>query len=245
MLKQIGYALYSVYFILIAIATYILFSIPIQIAYPFLGSKKHEYYAFFSKMWAVSILVLTGLLPKVHGKWPKDKGPYIYLFNHQSQLDILIALAVLPVGFKFVAKEELFKIPFLGDSLRKNGYISIKRQQAREAAAALEKVKSAIDKGLSILIFPEGTRTVTGEIGAIKRGSIMVAFETKTPLLPAIINPAHLIMPKGSYFLRPRRIHLQIGAPIILDWENQTRDYTIESAAKIESMLKAQLQQIA
>ena len=245
MMKQIGYAVYSVYFILVAITTYILFSIPIQIAYPFLGKKKHEHYAFFSKMWAISILVLTGLLPRIHSNWPKDKGPYIYLFNHQSQLDILIALAVLPVGFKFVAKEELFKIPFLGDSLRKNGYISIKRQQAREAAAALEKVKSAIKAGLSILIFPEGTRTVSGEIGAIKRGSIMVAFETKTPLLPVIINPAHRIMPKGSYLLRPRRIHLQVGEPIVLDWENQTRDYTLQSAALVESTMKAQLKKIA
>ena len=245
MLKQIGYALYSVYFIFVSVATYLIYSIPIQIAYPFLGKKKHERYAFFAKMWAVTILALTGLLPKVHGKRPTDNGPYVYLFNHQSQLDILIALAVLPVGFKFVAKEELFKIPFLGDSMRKNGYIPIKRQQAREAAAALEKVKSAIAQGLSILIFPEGTRTRTGAIGTIKRGSIMVAFETQTPMLPVVINPAHQIMPKGSFFLRPQRIDVQVGRPIVLDWDNKTRDYTIQSAADIETTLKAQLAQIA
>ena len=245
MLKQIGYALYSVYFILVTVILYFLFSIPIQIAYPFLGEKKHERYAFFAKMWAVSILALTGMLPTIHGQFPKDNRPYIYLFNHQSQLDILIALAVLPVGFKFVAKEELFKVPFLGDCLRKNGYLSIKRQQAREAAAALDKVKACIAKGLSILIFPEGTRTVTGDIGAVKRGSIMVAFQTQTPLLPVVLNPAHLIMPKGSFFLRPRRIHIQVGAPMVFDWDNQNRDYTIQSAALIESTLKAQLARIA
>ncbi len=245
MLKQIGYAFYSVYFIFIAVATYIIYSIPIQIAYPFLGKKKHERYAFFAKMWAVTILALTRLTPKIHGQWPDKKEPYIYLFNHQSQLDILIALAVLPIGFKFVAKEELFKIPFLGDSLRKNGYIPIKRQQAREAVAALEKVKGAIASGLSILIFPEGTRSRTGAIGSIKRGSIMVAFETKTPMLPVVINPAYLIMPKGSFFLRPQRIDVQVGSPIILDWENKNREYTLQSAALMETTLKTQLAQIA
>lgn len=244
MLRQIGYVLFSLYFVVVTVTTFILFSIPIQLAYPFLGSQKHERYAFFGKLWANTILFLTGLRPKRHGVWPKEKGPFIYLFNHQSQLDILIALAVLPAGFKFVAKEELFKVPFLGDAMRKSGYISIKRQNAREAVATLDKVRSMIEKGMSILIFPEGTRTLTGDIAPIKRGSIMVAFETKTTILPVVINPAHLVMPKGSFLLRPRRIHLQVGIPIDLDWNNQTRDYTIEAAATIESALKAQLQKL-
>jgi 1-acyl-sn-glycerol-3-phosphate acyltransferase len=229
---------------LVAIFAYILFSIPILIAYPFLGKKKHERYAFFSKMWAMTILATTGLLPRVHNKWPKGKGPYIYIFNHQSQLDILIALAVLPVGFKFVAKEELFRVPFLGDSMRRNGYISIKRQQAREASATLDKIKGLVKEGKSILIFPEGTRTMTGEIGSVKRGSIMVAFETRTPLLPITINPAHKILPKGSFLLRPRHLHINIGKPIVLDWDNMERSYTLQAATLVEQTLKDQLREI-
>ncbi|MEK6558053.1 MAG: lysophospholipid acyltransferase family protein [Candidatus Margulisiibacteriota bacterium] len=244
MIKNMLYFVYSVYFFIIIIAIYILFSIPILLVYPFLGEKKHYYYSVFAKYWARTILVLVGLDPKISGRLPQSQSPFIYVFNHQSQLDILIALAFLPAGFLFVAKEELFKIPLLGDSMRRCGYIPIKRNEARKANETLRTLRELIDKGTSILIFPEGTRSLDGQIGLVKRGSIMVAFETQTPLLPVVINPAYRIMPKGSFLLRPARIRLQIGVPLLFDWENRDRAYTQEASAKIQGELNQLLQKI-
>ena len=245
MLRPFIYLLYSLYFFIIIVTTYGLFSIPILAIYPFLGKKRHRCYAFVAKYWAKATLIMTGLYPRVRGTMPKNKGPYIYLFNHQSQLDILIALAFLPPGFLIVAKEELFAVPVLGFSMRRCGYIPIKRNQARKATETLEQLNDLIQQGTSILIFPEGTRSLTGKIGPIKRGSIMVAFETKTPLLPIVINPAYQIMPKGSLFLQPHRLKLQIGEPLIFDWSNRERDYTMKAAETIENVLSQQLTRLA
>ena len=229
MLRQFFYLIYSLYFFVVVVVSFVLFSLTILPAYPFLGQRKHFYYALWAKKWGQTILWLTGLSPKVTGELPKDKGPWIFLLNHQSQLDILIALAFLPAGFLFVAKEELFKIPLLGHSMRFCGYIPIRRNQSRKSAETLNQLKQLIAEGTSVLIFPEGTRSLTGKLGPIKRGSLVLAYESKTRSIPIVMNPAYQIMPKGSFFLRPQHIRITVGQPITFDWNDPKPDYTAQA----------------
>ncbi len=244
MITNIFRALYSVYFILITIFFFVVYTIPITFMYPFWGKKKHYNYAVWGKIWAQSILFATCLYPKISGNFPKKGSSNIFVLNHQSQIDILIALAVLPAGFIFIAKEDLFKVPFLGMSMKKCGYIPIKRESPKESTKTLEKIKQLVQEGKSVLIFPEGTRSTTGKIGAVKRGSIMLAFDTKTALLPVVLNPAYKIMPKGSLFLHHQPLKVIFGAPIHFDWENKNRNYTIHAAKKVEEELNVLMNKI-
>ncbi|MDD5456071.1 MAG: lysophospholipid acyltransferase family protein [Candidatus Margulisbacteria bacterium] len=236
--------LYSLYFIFISFFLYFLFSIPIFITYPFLGRKKHYYYSVFARAWARTILFLCGLYPKITGRMSDAGKSYIYIFNHQSQLDILIALAVLPPGFLFIAKEELFNIPLLGSSMKKCGYIAINRKNTKKARETIEQINEMVRKGTSILIFPEGTRSRTGKLGTVKRGTIMIAFDTETPLLPVVLNPAYKVMPKGSLFLKRQPIRLVFGHPLVFDWTNRSREYSIKTAENIEKILSEMLAKI-
>jgi 1-acyl-sn-glycerol-3-phosphate acyltransferase len=203
-----------------------------------MGPKRHFAYCVAGKIWATTILVLTGLYPKKSGINPNPRRQYIYTFNHQSQLDILVALAILPPGFLFVAKESLFKVPFIGFSMRRSGYISIKRENAKQAAKTLQVIKDRINEGVSVLIFPEGTRTEDGSIGKVKRGSILIAFQTRIPLMPVIINPLHQILPKGKILFQYKLPRVVYGDELIFDWDNLNRQYTIDAAAEIEKTFK-------
>ena len=235
--------IYSVYVIATTILLFILYSIPASILYPFGGAKRHYNYSCWARIWAKTCLLFTGLYPEVKGDINNLKQ-CIYVFNHQSQLDTLIALAILPPGFLFIAKEELFKVPFLGNALKRCGYIPIKRQNSKNAANTLLEVQKRITAGSSVLVFPEGTRSITGKIGQVKRGGIMLAFDTKTDLLPVVINPAWKIMPKGSFLLSPQKIQIIFGERIAFDWENKNRNYTIEAAKQVELALNTLLQKL-
>ena len=237
--------IYTVYFILIVLGTYFFFSAIILPVYPFLGEKRFLSYRFFAKLWGATSLFLTGLYPKKTGRIPKSKEAKLYVLNHQSQIDILIALAILPSGFLFIAKEDLFKAPLLGWSMKLAGYIPIKRANARQSNKTLQQVQSLVKSGMSVLIYPEGTRSMDGSIGKVKRGSIMLAFQTKTPLLPVIINPAYKIMPKKSLLMSYHRLRCIIGEPLAFDWNDQSRDYTIHAAKTVEDTFKTMLQEIA
>ena len=238
-------SIFTLYFIFAVVFLWIVLTIPTTLLYPFFGKYRHYFYSVLAKFWAFLCLKVTGLYPKGNlSDFKKIKAPVIYLFNHQSQLDILIALAILPAGFRFVAKQELFKVPFLGYSMKRCGYIPINRNQARDASKTLELLKELITKKTSILIFPEGTRSLTGELGEVKRGSIMLAFQTQTPLLPILINPAYRIMRKGSVALNYEPLQVHVGEKLNYDWANDSRDYTIATAKSIEENMRTLLKTI-
>lgn len=236
--------LYTIYFFFTVFATYFFYSAIILPIYPFLGKRRYHAYRFFAKLWASTALLLTGLYPRKVGQIPHSKEARLFILNHQSQIDILIALAILPTGFSFVAKKELFKAPLLGISMKIAGYIPIERTNARRSNETLQRVQNLVKNGQSILIYPEGTRSINGKIGHIKRGSIMLAFQTGTPLVPVIINPAYKILPKNSLLLSYHRLRCIAGSEIIFNWANQTRDYTMKAAQQIEDTFKALIKEI-
>ncbi|OGI06134.1 MAG: hypothetical protein A2Y40_02625 [Candidatus Margulisbacteria bacterium GWF2_35_9] len=238
MIRKLLSIIYTAYFFFIVLLTYIFYSLIICPLYPFLGRNRHFIYTIFAKAWTRTIVLFSGFRIKIHGEMPKDKGPYIYVINHQSQIDIMLALSFLPPGFFFVAKDSLFKIPIFGSSLRMSGYVSIERSNSKKAAKTLDEVKEMVRQGRSALIYPEGTRGIDGKIGKVKRGSIMIAFQTKTPILPIVMNPTYKAMPKGGVIVHPKKIDISIGSPIIFDWDNNSREYTIDAATHIEETFK-------
>lgn len=165
--------------------------------------------------WAKGILWVCGVKVRVHGKENLDGTvPRIYLCNHQSYFDIFGLLAFLPVQFKFVMKKELMSLPFLGIAMRRAGYIGIDREDPRKALKGMNEAAEKVKKGVSILVFPEGTRSPTGELQPFKPGAFHIALKSHCEIVPLAIVGSRLIVPKGSLRIRSGAFDLRIGKAI-------------------------------
>ncbi|MGD8664916.1 MAG: lysophospholipid acyltransferase family protein [Desulfobacterales bacterium] len=168
-----------------------------------------------ARFWGRSILVVSRIKVTVEGLSRIDpQHPYIYMPNHQSNFDIPVLLGHLTVQFRWLAKKELFKIPIFGHAMRKAGYISIDRQNRQSAFESLEVAADKIRNGISVLIFPEGTRSRDGKIRPFKKGGFVTAINAGVPIVPIIINGTRAIMTKGKFRVNPGQIHMSIQEPI-------------------------------
>jgi 1-acyl-sn-glycerol-3-phosphate acyltransferase len=149
---------------------------------------------------------------RIEGRWPGE-GPYVVVANHQSMLDILM-LSRLPREMKWVAKEELFKIPWVGWMLRMSGDIPIRRGDAESGGEALARAKAYLARGMSVMMFPEGTRSAKGTLLPFKSGAFRLALEAGVPVLPIAVHGTAEGMPKGGPWVRPCRAFARILEPV-------------------------------
>ena len=144
---------------------------------------------------------------------PRDQ-PVIYASNHSSMFDIWALFAALPDSVRFVAKKELFKIPLLGGAMRAAGHIPIDRAARKKAFEAYNEAARTIKRGVTPVVFPEGTRSRTGELLPFKNAPFGLAIAAQVPVIPIYVHHTFEILPKGAWRLRPRPIRLLIGKPI-------------------------------
>ncbi|MDP6395982.1 MAG: lysophospholipid acyltransferase family protein [Desulfobacterales bacterium] len=174
-----------------------------------------------AKIWAKSILFASRIRVTVTGYSNIDLGrSYIYMSNHQSNFDIPVLLAYLDTQFRWLAKAELFKIPIFGSSMKRAGYISINRSNRRSAFESLKEAARKIRNGVSVLIFPEGTRSRDGNIRAFKKGGFVLAVDSGVPVVPIVIHGTWSIMSKKGIRIKPGNVVIEILKPI------ETSDYT-------------------
>ncbi len=202
--------------------------------------------AFFSKtgnaphligrLWARSILFVSGIRVTVNGRSNIDTGgSVVFMANHQSNFDIPLLLAHLPVQFRWLAKAELFRIPIFGRAMRGCGYISIDRSDRESAFQSLAAAAGTIKNGTSIVIFPEGTRSPDGTIRAFKKGPFVLAVDAGVPIVPVVIHGTWSIMPKNRRIIKPCRVTLDILPPVETSgYSRSTKDELME---KIRSQL--------
>jgi 1-acyl-sn-glycerol-3-phosphate acyltransferase len=165
--------------------------------------------------WAKGILKVCGVKVIVNGLENVDSNvPRVYMNNHQSFFDIFALLACLPVHFKFILKQELMKIPLLGPAMKKAGYISIDRANPRKAIKSMDEAAEKIRKGASVVIFPEGTRSLDGQLLPFKKGGFILALKSGCDIVPVTIDGSHRIAPKGSLRINRGSFNLHIGKPI-------------------------------
>lgn len=208
------YPLYIPLWVLfLALSTIILGPIAILVLLiPHLDQGARFTYNYLARLWAWINLTLTGVRVKVVGGEKIDfKKPFIVMTNHQSNLDVLALATRLPLQLRWVAKRELLKVPIFGLAIKRMGMIFIDRADPEKAHESMKEAGEKIRSGLTVIVFPEGTRSRDGKLLEFKKGGFVMALQTKTPILPITINGSRFCLPKGGLFsLRPGKIQMVI-----------------------------------
>ncbi len=166
-----------------------------------------------ARLWAKLILKTTGVRATVSGIEVLDpRQSYVLASNHQSIYDIPILFASLPVQLRIVAKASLGSVPFLGWHLQRTGHLLVDRRNP--GAGIVAKMRRLVSESHSLIVFPEGTRSVDGSVGRFKKGTFMVAVDAQLPVVPVSIARSRLVMKKGELTVRPGDVRLTIHAPI-------------------------------
>lgn len=183
-----------------------------------------------ASFWGKFILLISGIRVKVKGLSNIDPNrSYIYMPNHQSYFDIPVLLGCLEVQFRWLAKVELFSIPIFGRAMQVAGYISIDRSDRKSAFRSLSKAAQTIRSGVSVVIFPEGTRTKDGTIGPFKKGGFVLAIDSIAPIVPVVIHGTREIMSRDRLTITPRDVVLEIRPPIeTAGYTRKTKDELME-----------------
>lgn len=171
-----------------------------------------------ARKWAKSALSLNGSVINVTGieNVPKTGG-VLFIANHQSNFDIPILIGFVPRDKGFISKVEFLKIPVFSRWMKYIGCVFIDRGDARQSLIALNQAVERLRKGHSMVIFPEGTRSMDGTVGQFKSGSAKIALKAKVPIVPVTINGSINIMPKGTSSIKPANVKVIVSPPLFLD----------------------------
>ncbi|MBE3086136.1 MAG: 1-acyl-sn-glycerol-3-phosphate acyltransferase, partial [Bacteroidetes bacterium] len=208
----------------VAITAFISFWCVLFSIFPNADNKIHK----AANLWGKILLLICNTKVEVIGKENiLHSKPQIFMANHQSDFDILIALAYIPGQFRWLVKKELFNIPIFGAAMRSAGYIEIDRQNREKALQSLDEAALRIREGKSIMTFPEGTRSRSGEIKPFKQGTFHLAIKSGVSIVPVSIIGSGQIMPKRSLKISSGKVKLVIGKPI------NVKNYTLENRQEL------------
>jgi 1-acyl-sn-glycerol-3-phosphate acyltransferase len=188
------------------------------------------------RTWARWMLRVAGVRVRVEGaERLAEPVPRILVSNHQSWYDVF-ALMSMPGPYRFVAKQELGKIPVFGRAWRSAGHISIDRGDTGSAIRTLDEAGRLMRRDRSsVIIFAEGTRSATGELRPFKKGAFMLALQTGVDIVPVGIQGSRAVLPKGAWRVTPGEIVIRIGDII------HTRDYAFETRTALVKRVRQEV----
>jgi len=190
-----------------------------------------------ARIWARGILFVSRIKVTVNGLKNIDPTQsYVYMSNHQSNFDIPVLLAYLPVQFRWLAKAELFKIPIFGRAMRGAGYVKIDRFNQKAAFESINEAAGKMKNGVSVMIFPEGTRSLDGNIRSFKKGGFVMAVDAGVPIVPVVLKGTWPIMDKSSLRINNGEVSLNIETPIATtDYTRENKDDLIQRVRAVKS----------
>lgn len=200
------YPVFAVLTVITAVVTMLFF--------PF---KNALWLVWVQRLWSRAYFWLTFTKVEVEGGENLTKGQsYVFVANHQSATDVWLIYGYLPVIFKWVMKYELKKVPFIGWGCVAAGHIFINRRSPMLAKKSLDEAEKVLKGGgVSVVVFPEGTRSVDGQVGKFKRGAYLIAFDLNLPIVPITLNGCYDVWKRGSMWINlGKRVKLTIHKPI-------------------------------
>jgi len=168
-----------------------------------------------ARIWSRMILWTSGVHLTVRGLDNIQPGvPCVFCVNHQSHMDIPIVLVAIPGQFRFLSKKELFGIPFLGWHMRRSGYVPIDRGNPRAAVKSIRAAAAQVQKGMPVVIFPEGGTSIEGAILPFKGGGFLLATQSNVDVVPVTIRGSRQVLVPNTYHVRSGKVEVIVGAPI-------------------------------
>jgi 1-acyl-sn-glycerol-3-phosphate acyltransferase len=176
------------------------------------GRAQHQ----ISRIWSRMLLAVSGVKMRIEGLEKIDPGAtYVFVANHRSFMDIPVLLAHLPLQFRFLAKKGLFLIPFLGTHLRRAGHLPVVKDNPRASLKSMsDAVRLLRERGMSVMLFPEGGRSKDGELQEFIEGAAYIAVKSGVPIIPLAMTGTREVLPMGSLQIMSGIVELRIGDPI-------------------------------
>jgi 1-acyl-sn-glycerol-3-phosphate acyltransferase len=197
-------------------------------------SPRGDLYLLYARIWSGWILESLDIPLEVTGRERLEPGrTYVLMSNHQSVFDIFALFRAFDRPFRMVAKRTLFWIPILGWSMWMCGFIPIDRSDRESAIRSLDRAARKIRSGISVLLFPEGTRSRDGTLHPFKKGGFMLALKAGVPVVPVVVLGTDRIMEKGSLEVGRAEVTVRIGEPIATAGRNpKERDRLMEEVRR-------------
>jgi 1-acyl-sn-glycerol-3-phosphate acyltransferase len=168
-----------------------------------------------TRWWGRSLLKVCHIPVEVEGLEHLVPGQaYVFAANHRSNFDIFVLISVLPGRFLWVAKKSLFEVPILGQALSRMGSVSVDRTNLRSAVQSLDRATAIVKSGISMIIFPEGTRALSRELLPFKKGVFIMAIKAGQPIVPVSISGTRFIQAPETIRMSPGPIKVVISPPI-------------------------------
>ena len=181
------------------------------------GNQSHK----IAALWSRLICRWNGIRVEVTGAENiLTDRPQIFIANHQGYYDIFALAGYLAVQLRWVSKAALFRVPFMGWAMSAADYIPVERNNRKQSYQAFLNTLEAIKAGSSVVVFPEGTRSEDGNVGAFKKGSQLLAHRAGVPIIPVTIIGTRNIIRKGSMIIRPGPVRMIISPYVTLDGKN-------------------------
>ena len=175
------------------------------------GRQQHA----IAHLWARTLLLISFSPVKIIGREKlHEHETAVYASNHLSYMDTPVLFAKLPFQFRILAKQSLWKVPFIGWYLNRSGQVAIDQSSARAGVASLNRGVNTLKQGLPLVLFPEGGRAATGQLQAMMSGCAYMAIKAQVPLIPLTLVGTYELLPIHVYALYPRPLLIVVGDPI-------------------------------
>ena len=243
-------ALYLLYQIIFALPVMIVVTIIVAL-FTMIGSIFNDrFWGYWPGMIWGRLFYIIFLIPiHIHGRENIKKGQsYVIAANHQSYWDAFLMYGFIGIKFKWVMKKELSKIPFVGWACYMAGHIFIERTSRVKSMDSIRKAESKLKDGMSVVIFPEGTRSSDGKMARFKRGAFMISQELGLPILPVTIDGNYDVMSRHAWHVTWHPVHMTIHEPILPktnvgETEQEQTQAMNETAQQVSSIIQETLNQ--
>ncbi len=190
-----------------------------------------DFWGYYPPMiWARCFCAILLIRTEIRGHENIDtKTSYVFVANHQGAFDIFLIYGYLGHNFKWMMKKSLKKIPFVGTACEYAGHIMVDRSSKASIRKTMQHAEKTLQGGMSLVVFPEGTRCKDGHMNPFKRGAFTLAEEFSLPVVPLTIDGAFRLLPRGGFNVHPGKVTLTIHKPIMPPAEGK---YNLESLMK-------------
>ncbi len=196
-------------------------------------------YPFF-RFWSWCVLKTGGVAVRV--RWTGELDParaYVFMANHQSNIDIpVLVRALAPFQLRWMAKRELLRVPFFGWALWASRHVLVKRTRSKDMMAAMDGACDKLERGISMVVFPEGTRSTDGRLLPFKRGGFHMAGKAGVSIVPITLVGSGTLMPPGDWRLRSGEVVVHIGKAIAAEDHD---DHSRRQMARVREAIAVRL----